>query len=104
MHVSVIGAGYVGATLAGCLADLGHEVTAVDTDPTVVERIEQGAPPMAEPGLAELYDAHASERIRATTDSCSSATSRFGSSGCSKTSGSRLSRHATLSRRYCSIR
>ena len=68
MHVSVIGAGYVGATLAGCLADLGHEVTAVDTDPAVVERIEQGAPPMAEPGLGELYDAHAGERIRATTD------------------------------------
>jgi UDPglucose 6-dehydrogenase len=68
MHVSVIGAGYVGATLAGCLADLGHEVTAVDTDPAVVERIEQGAPPMAEPGLGELYDAHADERIRATTD------------------------------------
>ena len=68
MHVSVIGAGYVGATLAGCLADLGHEVTAVDTDPAVVERIEQGAPPMAEPGLGELYDAHASDRIHATTD------------------------------------
>ena len=30
MKVSVVGGGYVGTTLAACLADLGHDVTTVD--------------------------------------------------------------------------
>ncbi|KAB7518018.1 UDP-glucose 6-dehydrogenase AglM [Halosegnis rubeus] len=67
MHVSVIGSGYVGATLTGCLAALGHEVTAIDIDESVVASIEAGEPPMAEPRLGELYDENA-DRISATTD------------------------------------
>ena len=30
MHASVVGSGYVGTTIAACLADLGHDVLAVD--------------------------------------------------------------------------
>jgi UDPglucose 6-dehydrogenase len=30
MHASVVGSGYVGTTVAACLADLGHDVVAVD--------------------------------------------------------------------------
>ena len=30
MNVSVVGSGYVGTTLAACLADLGHDVVALD--------------------------------------------------------------------------
>jgi len=30
MDVSVVGSGYVGTTVAACLADLGHDVVAVD--------------------------------------------------------------------------
>ncbi|RNJ27058.1 nucleotide sugar dehydrogenase [Halosegnis longus] len=67
MHVSVIGSGYVGATLTGCLAALGHEVTAIDIDESVVASIEAGEPPMAEPGLDSLYAENA-DRISATTD------------------------------------
>ncbi|MDZ7746924.1 MAG: UDP-glucose 6-dehydrogenase AglM [Halobacteriales archaeon] len=67
MHVSVIGSGYVGATLTGCLAALGHEVTAIDIDESVVASIEAGEPPMAEPGLDELYDEYG-DAISATTD------------------------------------
>jgi UDPglucose 6-dehydrogenase len=55
MHTSVLGRGYVGAPLAACLADLGHDVTAVDIDETVVERLNAGDPPIAEPRLDELY-------------------------------------------------
>jgi len=68
MHASVLGSGYVGATLAACLADLGHDVTAVDIDKTVVERLNAGDPPIAEPGLDELYSKHVGDRLRATTD------------------------------------
>jgi len=68
MHTSVLGSGYVGATLAACLADLGHDVTAVDIDPTVVERLNTGNPPIAEPGLDELYSKYIGDRLSATTD------------------------------------
>jgi len=30
MHASVVGSGYVRTTFAACLADLGHEVAALD--------------------------------------------------------------------------
>jgi len=68
MDVSVIGAGYVGTTLAACLADLGHDVTAVDVDETVVGRFNDGDPPVHEPGLDSPFEAHLGERLRATTD------------------------------------
>ena len=68
MDVSVVGSGYVGTTLAACLADLGHDVTAVDIDPEVVERLQAGETPIHEPGLDALVSAYASSRLRATTD------------------------------------
>jgi UDPglucose 6-dehydrogenase len=68
MNVSVVGSGYVGTTVAACLADLGHEVTAIDIDTDIVETINAGETPIHEPGLAELVEAHADDRLRATTD------------------------------------
>ena len=68
MDVSVVGSGYVGTTLAACLADLGHAVTAVDIDDDVVAIIRAGEAPIHEPGLEELIAAHAGNRLDATTD------------------------------------
>ena len=68
MHVSVVGSGYVGTTIAACFADLGHTVTAVDVDPEIVETITAGDAPIHEPGLAALIDEHAGDRLTATTD------------------------------------
>jgi UDPglucose 6-dehydrogenase len=68
MDVSVIGAGYVGTTLSACLADLGHDVTAVDIDEGVVDRFNAGDPPVHEPGLDPLLADHLGERLRATAD------------------------------------
>ncbi|WP_459191561.1 nucleotide sugar dehydrogenase [Halosimplex sp. J119] len=68
MHVSIVGSGYVGTTVAACLADLGHDVTNVDVDEDVVATINDGDTPIHEPGLAELIAEHAGERLRATTD------------------------------------
>jgi len=68
MHVSIVGSGYVGTTVAACLADLGHDVTNVDIDEDIVASINDGESPIHEPGLDELIDEHAGERLQATTD------------------------------------
>jgi UDPglucose 6-dehydrogenase len=68
MNVSVVGSGYVGTTVAACLADLGHRVIAIDIDTDIVETINSGETPIHEPGLAELVETHAGERLHATTD------------------------------------
>ena len=68
MHASVVGSGYVGTTVAACLADLGHDVTAVDIDEEIVERLNAGEPPIHEPGLDPLVSAYGGSSLEATTD------------------------------------
>ncbi|WP_417935967.1 nucleotide sugar dehydrogenase [Haloarcula saliterrae] len=68
MNVSIVGSGYVGTTVAACLADLGHEVTAIDIDEAIVAGINDGESPIHEPGLDELVADHGGGRLRATTD------------------------------------
>jgi UDPglucose 6-dehydrogenase len=67
MHISVIGSGYVGTTIAACFAELGHDVTAIDIDEEIVDTLNDGRAPINEPGLEELLDAHAGDRLVATT-------------------------------------
>ncbi|MDS0282296.1 UDP-glucose 6-dehydrogenase AglM [Haloarcula onubensis] len=68
MNVSIVGSGYVGTTVAACLADLGHEVTTIDIDEDIVDAINDGEAPIHEPGLDELVAEHGGSRLRATTD------------------------------------
>ena len=69
MNTGVVGSGYVGTTLAACLADAGHGVTAVDVNEAVVAALNDGRPGIEEPGLADLVATGvASSRLRATTD------------------------------------
>ena len=68
MNVSIVGSGYVGTTVAACLADDGHEVTNVDVDESVVAAINEGDAPIHEPGLDDLLAEHGGERLHATTD------------------------------------
>lgn len=69
MRVSVIGCGYLGAVHAAAMADLGHEVIAVDVDAEKVAALSTGTPPFFEPGLPEiLSSSRASGRLRFTTD------------------------------------
>lgn len=53
-RISVIGTGYLGATHAAGLAELGHRVLGVDSDPTKVAALAAGQVPFYEPGLREL--------------------------------------------------
>jgi len=68
VNVSIVGSGYVGTTVAACLADAGHDVVNVDVDETVVETINAGDAPIHEDGLAERIERTAGDGLRATTD------------------------------------
>src|ERR1035437_10267937 len=69
MRISVFGLGYVGAVTGACIADSGHEVIAVDTDPLKVNCIRDGRSPIVEPGLGELIaKTVANGSLRATVD------------------------------------
>ncbi|MBL8376634.1 MAG: nucleotide sugar dehydrogenase [Burkholderiales bacterium] len=69
MRVSVFGLGYVGAVSCGCLAELGHQVIGVDTNPGKVAMINAGESPVVEDQIGELI-ASAVRRgaLRATAD------------------------------------
>ena len=55
LRLSVIGLGPLGAVHAACMADLGHEVVAVDTSlPDRAYQLARGQTPFYEPGLEEL--------------------------------------------------
>ena len=53
-RVTVIGTGYLGLTHAVCLADLGHEVLAIDVDAEKAAKAANGEAPFFEPGLEPL--------------------------------------------------
>ena len=54
LRVSVIGTGYLGLTHAVCMADLGHEVLAIDVDAEKIAKAARGETPFFEPGLEPL--------------------------------------------------
>ena len=54
INACVIGLGKLGAPLAACLAAKGLTVVGVDNDPCKIEAINDGQPPVHEPGLGEL--------------------------------------------------
>src|ERR1700724_351707 len=54
LRVSVIGTGYLGLTHAVCMADLGHEVLAIDVDAEKIAKASRGETPFFEPGLEPL--------------------------------------------------
>ncbi|WP_232318138.1 UDP-glucose dehydrogenase family protein [Neomicrococcus aestuarii] len=68
MRITVIGTGYLGATHAACMAELGFEVLGVDIDERKIEMLAAGELPFHEPGLPELLKKHTqSGRLRFTT-------------------------------------
>ena len=68
MRVNIVGSGYVGTTVAACLAEAGHEVCSIDTDEEVVAAINDGRTPIHEPGLDGLVSEHSGTRLRARSD------------------------------------
>ncbi len=72
MNISIIGTGYVGLVSGVGLAEKGHQVICVDTDPEKVRSINEGVPPIFEKGLAPLLEDLVEDgRLVATTDTVS---------------------------------
>ncbi|GAA2797962.1 UDP-glucose dehydrogenase family protein [Streptomyces showdoensis] len=73
LKITVIGTGYLGATHAAAMAELGFEVLGLDVVPEKIELLASGRVPMYEPGLEELLARHvegiegSSGRLRFTT-------------------------------------
>ena len=69
MKLSVIGAGYLGATHAAAMSSLGFQVVAIDRDAVKVEQLSRGELPFFEPGLSDLLEAELkSGRLKFATD------------------------------------
>ncbi|MTJ66542.1 nucleotide sugar dehydrogenase [Nocardia seriolae] len=65
LRISVIGTGYLGATHAAGMAELGFEVLGVDNNPAKAAALSAGQVPFHEPGLPELLAGHvAGGRLR----------------------------------------
>ncbi|MFJ4772508.1 UDP-glucose dehydrogenase family protein [Streptomyces uncialis] len=74
LKLTVIGTGYLGATHAAAMAELGFEVLGLDVVPEKIELLSQGRVPMYEPGLEDLLRKHvagiegSTGRLRFTLD------------------------------------
>lgn len=66
LQVVIVGAGYVGLTTGVCLAYLGHKVSCVDVNETVVSGLRGGEATIHEPGIQELMQ-EARENLYFTT-------------------------------------
>jgi UDPglucose 6-dehydrogenase len=69
MRCTVFGTGYLGATHAAGMAELGHEVVGIDIDPGKIAKLSSGDIPFYEPGLAKmLQDNLSAGRLQFSTD------------------------------------
>jgi UDPglucose 6-dehydrogenase len=69
LRIGVIGTGYVGLVVGGCLAETGNSVVCVDNDHDKIAGLLRGELPIYEPGLDEMVPRNvAEERLRFTTD------------------------------------
>ena len=54
MKVCVLGLWHLGSVTAACLASVGHDVTGLDSNSGIVEKLQKAEPPVSEPGLDDL--------------------------------------------------
>ena len=69
MKVCVLGLWHLGSVTSACLASVGHDVTGLDSNSRIVEKLQTTVPPVSEPGLEDLIrEGINAERLRFTTN------------------------------------
>ncbi|MCL4120974.1 UNVERIFIED_CONTAM: hypothetical protein GTU68_049692 [Idotea baltica] len=69
MNIAVVGTGYVGSVTGSCFAETGNQVICVDIDERKVEMLNNGVPPIYEPGLEDVLKRNiAAGRLSFTTN------------------------------------
>ncbi len=62
MNIVVIGTGYVGLVSGVCFAELGFNVTCIDTDTSKISALQQGKPTIYEAGLESMLQHNAKQQ------------------------------------------